>query len=208
MERRRKRGPYRLLQFNGRTLVKQLILCIFILLFIILAKWIDHAALNKAMEDLGQQLNKNYTVSDFLSVGKTAVGRLKEGTMTVVAALIDGNKHMEFTSPTDQPGTYTASQTPGNSGKSVQFEATKELQVYAIAGGTVAEIGLESPYIKISHGNDIYSLYGGCTTVYVKPLEKVKKGQMIGSVSAGEQPLLFELWIDGKLADPASYIDF
>ena len=94
----------------------------------------------------------------------------------------------------------------------MEFHSDKEIQVYAAAGGTVSDIGIDAEgnkYIKIYHGNDMTSLYGGCATTYVQPLEKVKRGQIVGSVIAGEgQKLRFEIWNDGKLMDPSDYITF
>lgn len=211
MDHRRSKIPNRYFRMNGKTMVKQLIISIFIILFVILAKLIDHATVKEGLETIHQQISINYEISDFLEIGKNTFDQLKEGTTTIVATLANGGKLTNFTPPSDVPGTFAVSATTGEAGYSMEFSKGEELQVYAISGGTVAEIVTvtdQTNYIKVTHGNGIFSLYGGCTDIYVDPLEKVRKGQIIGSVAPGQNPLLFELWVDGALVDPTDYIEF
>ena len=211
MERRRGKAPRRIMQISGKTLIIQIIICIIIILFVIFAKLIDNATVNQALETVSQEFSKNYIASDFVEIGRSTLDKLKTGTTEIVANLANGGKLTDYTVPTDLPGTLMASTSDDMEGQSMQFEASQELQIYAVAGGTVSEINtntVDSQYIKISHGNGIYSLYGGCTDIYVQSLEKVRKGQIIGSIEAGDHQLLFELWVDGKLANPTEYIDF
>ena len=56
----------------------------------------------------------------------------------------------------------------------------EELQVFSSAGGTVVEV--EHDRIVISHGNGLETVYEGCTDIYVQPLQKVWKGELIGSI--------------------------
>ena len=59
------------------------------------------------------------------------------------------------------------------------------------------------------HGDNIVSIYGGCSNVYVKSLEKVKKGQLIASISPENNGYLkFELWANDEIVNPADYIQF
>jgi murein DD-endopeptidase MepM/ murein hydrolase activator NlpD len=94
----------------------------------------------------------------------------------------------------------------------MKFQSDEELQVFSIGGGIVSEIGVSDQYgkyIKIVHGDDIVSIYGGCSQIYVQSLEKVKKGQLIASVSPENNGYLsFELWVDDEIANPADYIEF
>ena len=194
----------------GHTLIQQIIVCIIIILLIIVAKKMDIAMVNNAMETFHTQLSKDYTAQDMINTGKTAFNKVKDGSTTIVATFIRGDKMLQLSPPTDAIGTLTASLSQG--GSSVQYKAETELQVYAASGGTISEIGVnanQNNYIKITHGNSIISLYGGCTEVYVQPLEKVKKGQIIATVQEGEDQFLsFEVWVDGKLADPTDYVEF
>jgi len=64
-------------------------------------------------------------------------------------------------------------------------------------------------YIKVVHGDDIVSIYGGCSQIYVESLEKVKKGQLIASISPENNGhLSFELWVKDEIVNPADYIEF
>jgi murein DD-endopeptidase MepM/ murein hydrolase activator NlpD len=196
----------------GRIIFRQIFFCALILLLIVTAKKIDTNTVNNTFYAIKTQFTKEASFSSVGDAGKYVAGRVKAGTKTVVGSLAQGRKGIDFTSPSDAEGSYSASSTPNGSGKTIEFISDKELQVYAAAGGTVSEISDDAggnKYIKIFHGNDLYSLYGGCTSVYVKALEKVKKGQIIGSVAAGEDnKLKFEIWDGNQLADPSVYIAF
>lgn len=84
-----------------------------------------------------------------------------------------------------------------------------ELQVYASCGGTVEEI-LDGR-IVISHGNGLQTVYAGCTSIYVEPLQKVRKGQLIASVAAGSKPqqepqLRFQILKQQQAVDIGDYL--
>ncbi len=212
MARMRRRLPVRSGKDLGKTMIRQVLLCILLLLIIILAKKMDTAIVNNTLEAVKVQFTKDVTITGITDTGKTILGKFKDGTTAVVASLTQGSKGLQFSTPSDAPATYSVSATQGSSGKTMEFQSDVEIQVYASAGGTVSEIGIDAEgnkYIKIYHGNDMTSLYGGCATTYVQALEKVKRGQMIGSVAATEgHKLRFEIWNDGKLVDPSDYIAF
>lgn len=195
---------------TGRTLTRQVLLCILLLLIIIAAKKMDTAIVQTTYNLVKSQFAKNITLEDAGRGTASVFSKLKSGTITVVASLAGGDKALKFTLPSDEPGTYSVSSSGSMNGKTLEFYSDKEIQVYAAAGGTISEIGEDAggnKYIKIYHGNEITSLYGGCTNTYVKPLEKVKRGQIIGSVgSGGDNILKFEIWDRGKLKDPTDYI--
>ncbi|MDI9493742.1 MAG: M23 family metallopeptidase [Bacillota bacterium] len=212
MVRMRRRWPARINRRMGKTMIRQVLICIIILLIVIVAKKMDNAIVNNTYQAIKAQFTKEITFASIADSGMAFIGKFKEGTTTVVASIMQGGRGLEFSTPSDVPGTYSASANQSGTGKTLEFTSEEEIQVYAAAGGTVSDIGLDAEgnkYIKIHHGNDLISLYGGCTSTYVQPLEKVKRGQMIGSVAAGEgQKLRFEIWNKGKLDDPSKYIDF
>ncbi|HQC82891.1 MAG TPA: M23 family metallopeptidase [Bacillota bacterium] len=212
MVRMRRRWPAKMNRRMGKTMVRQVLICILILLIVIVAKKMDNAIVNNTYQAIRAQFTKEITFASIADSGRAFIGKFKDGTTTVVASLMQGGKGLEFSTPSDVPGTYSASASQSGTGKTLEFTSEEEIQVYAAAGGTVSDIGLDAEgnkYIKIHHGNDLISLYGGCTNTYVQPLEKVKRGQMIGSVAAGEgYKLRFEIWNKGKLDDPSKYIDF
>ncbi|MGI6727759.1 MAG: peptidoglycan DD-metalloendopeptidase family protein [Anaerovoracaceae bacterium] len=212
MYRYRGRVPIRHKKGWGRTLIKQTILCIVIVMIVILAKKMDMALVNRAVETFQIHLNKDYSVTEISTDVRSVFNQALDGTKSMVAFFRDGEKRMEFSAPADGEGTLSAAAYGSDAGKTIQFQSDKEIQVYAAAGGTVAKICKdvnEDNSIKITHGNNIITSYEGCSKIYVKPLEKVKKGQIIGTVENGDNCCLsFEIWVDGKLADPTDYITF
>ncbi len=212
MARMRRRAPIRMNRNMGRNMIRQVLLCILILLIIVAAKKMDSAIVGNTYEAVREQFAKDFTITSIGDAGRSFMGKFRDGTTSVVASLTQGNKGLQFSTPSDAPGTYSVSATQGSSGKTMEFQSNEEIQVYAAAGGTISDIGTDAEgnkYIKIYHGNDLTSIYGGCAVTYVQPLEKVKRGQIIGSVAAEEgQKLRFEIWDDGKLTDPSDYIKF
>ncbi|HZK01619.1 MAG TPA: M23 family metallopeptidase [Anaerovoracaceae bacterium] len=212
MFRKRKVFPRRRRNLR-KNLIRQVFICILILLIVILVKKMDTAVVQSTYDLVKGQFARHITLTDIGGGLKSTVGKFKDGTVTVIASLTGGDKGINFATPADIPGTFSAS-TSGvkNPGKTVEFFSEKEIQVYAAAGGIISEIGKDiegNNYIKIYHGNEISSIYGGCTSTYVQALEKVKKGQLIASVSAGDGHVLrFEIWNNGKLTDPSEYINF
>ncbi len=195
---------------TGRTMKRQFLLCILILLMVIGIKKANVAFVQKAANEVKLQFTHHVSIGDIGLSTKSALGRFRDGTIKVVATLAGGDKRIEFANPSDIGGSLNV--TGGGGGKTVEFHSEKEIQVYAAAGGTVSDIGNDAEgnkYLKIHHTNDLSSIYGGCTSTYVKALDKVKKGQLIGSVAEGEEHVLrFEIWSEGKLTNPADYINF
>ena len=92
----------------------------------------------------------------------------------------------------------------------ISFRSDEEIQVHAAGGGTVTTVIGSRPEgvrVEISHGDGMVSVYSGLSAVYVKPLDKVRKGQIIASVGPGGiGGLSFELKIDGKAVNPMDYV--
>ena len=56
---------------------------------------------------------------------------------------------------------------------------------YAVADGIVVDVGddgEEEKHIRIDHGDNILTLYKGCSQVVVKAGERTTKGQSIGTM--------------------------
>lgn len=206
----------------GKTFLKQILICIVIVLLIIVAKKMDIAIVNNGLETFRVALTRDYTAGDIAQGAKTVLAKVGKVPGSVTAAFQESEKKLAFSPPTDQAAvvatfgektTYFETERSGFA-RSMKFSAEKPMQVYSVKGGVVSEVNQSSQYggtyIKVSHGDGIESIYGGCAEVYVKPLEKVKKGQMIGSVAPEEEGgcLNFELWVGGEVVDPASYINF
>ena len=102
--------------------------------------------------------------------------------------------------------------------KAVDFAADIGTDVYSAYDGVVTKIStnlLQGTSVEIDHGNGLKTTYASLdSNVAVKLGDNVKKGDVIGKASntatsevsdTGE--VHFEVWKDGNLVDPASYLD-
>lgn len=200
----------------GATLLKQLLVCIIIVLLVIVIKKMDVAIVNQAIDNAKAALDRDYKVADIMQSGKDLVAKVKQVPESVAAAFQRSGSKLAFSPPADQEAIIaTFGEQTGEAGgfeKGLQFQSDKELQVFSVGGGIVSEIGENEQYgkyVKVVHGDDIVSIYGGCTNIYVKSLEKVKKGQLIASVSPQNNGHLnFELWVKDEIVNPSDYIEF
>lgn len=205
----------------GATIIKQIIVCIIIVILVIVIKQMDIAIVNQGMDKVQAMLNKDYTVAEIFQSGKELAAKVKKVPESVASAFQRSGSKLAFSPPADEAAVistfgektgYNAGETQAGFERGMKFQSDKELQVFAVGGGIVSEIGESSQYgkyIKVVHGNDIVSIYGGCSQIYVKSLEKVKKGQLIASVSPENNGhLSFELWVKDEIVNPADYIEF
>ena len=201
-------------------LMKQIIVVIMILLIVIVIKKLNISVMNQAVETLHYQMTQDYGPADIEEAAKSVFAYTKEVPKLVGEAIQKSENQMEFVPPASETAAVSTfgAKSDGSGGEQsssqncIKFASAQELQVYAVAGGTVTEIfdGKDgNTTLHVSHGNEKSSVYGGCSRVYVKPLERVKKGQLIASIMPESGSALnFELWIDKKAVNPAEYIDF
>jgi murein DD-endopeptidase MepM/ murein hydrolase activator NlpD len=205
----------------GATLIKQIIVCIIIVILVIVIKKMDIAIVNQGMDNVQAMLNKDYTVSEIFQSGKDIAAKVKKVPESVAAAFQRSGSRLAFSPPADEAAVistfgektgYSDGESQSGFERGMKFQSDKELQVFSVGGGIISEIGESSQYgkyIKIVHGDDIVSIYGGCSQIYVKSLEKVKKGQLIASVNPENNGRLsFELWVKDEIVNPADYIEF
>ncbi len=102
--------------------------------------------------------------------------------------------------------------------KAIDFVATDDTNVYAVANGTVSNVFtnyLEGTVIEISHSDGLVTVYKSLNEdVNVKIGDKVKAGDIIGSVSETMAQELntgahlhFEMQKNGKKINPNDYLD-
>ena len=101
--------------------------------------------------------------------------------------------------------------------KAIDFQASDDLNVYAVADGTVSNVYtnyLEGTVIEISHSDGIVSIYKSLNNeVSVTVGDSVSAGQIIGQVAdsmAQESNtgahLHFEMTVNGVKVDPNDYL--
>lgn len=97
--------------------------------------------------------------------------------------------------------------------KGIDIEANQGAAIKAAQTGEVLEASKDPTlgnYIKLKHDGGFTTVYAHCSQLLVKKGQKVKQGDIIARVgntgaSIGAH-LHFEIWQDGKAADPTSYI--
>jgi len=94
------------------------------------------------------------------------------------------------------------------------LSVTKHYPIEASNSGVVAwtgDLGLYGNAIIIDHGLGLYTLYGHCSQVDVKPGDAVKKGGILGKTGetgfAGGDHLHFGVYLDGVAVLPVEWWD-
>lgn len=101
----------------------------------------------------------------------------------------------------------------GRTHEGIDFGISSGTPVYASDGGTVTVAGYSGAYgilVEIRHNDGYISRYGHCSSVTVKPGDKVYKGQQIsysGNTGRSTGPHLhFEIRKNGSVIDPGPII--
>lgn len=148
-------------------MLKQAGVCAVILLTFIIAGNVDIPQLNRGSEAVVAYLSKNYTADDVMTFAKYTAKTAVRAPVTVTNALLSAGQGSRYTDPVDE-----------------NIKAGETVSVYAAEAGTVSAVGENEKigkFIKVTHGDDAESVYGNCTEIYVKELERVKRGQIIAS---------------------------
>ncbi|MCI7302592.1 MAG: M23 family metallopeptidase, partial [Clostridia bacterium] len=109
---------------------------------------------------------KNYTVSDAMTFAKNSITTIAKTPVTVTNAVLSTKDEGKYGKPADE----------AKEGETVS--------VYAVGAGTISAVGENEKigkFIKINHGDEAESIYGNCASIYVKELDRVKKGQVIAT---------------------------
>lgn len=147
-------------------ILKQTGICAIIILTFFLARNVDMPQLNRGSEAAVAYLSKNYTVGDVMVFAKNSAAAVVRAPVTVTNAILSSQENSRYGVPVDN----------AKDGETVS--------VYAVEAGTVSSVGENEKigkFIKITHGDEAESLYGNCTKIYVKEMDRVKKGQVIAS---------------------------
>ncbi|HHY82632.1 MAG TPA: M23 family metallopeptidase [Clostridiales bacterium] len=94
----------------------------------------------------------------------------------------------------------------------IDVKTAEGASIYAAADGVVAAVEKHELYgqsIWLDHGNRVFTFYGRCGQIDVKPGQRVRTGYKMGTVdqsNEGESVLHFQVWINDKPEDPLSVI--
>lgn len=148
-------------------ILKQAGICVIVVLTFAAAQAVNVPQLNRGSETVVAYLSKNYTAEDVAAFAKRSVKAAVKAPASVTNAILSANGQREYGEPVDE-----------------KIREGETVSVYAVEAGTVSAVGENDKigkFLKITHGDEAESVYGNCTKIHVKELERVKKGQVIAS---------------------------
>jgi murein DD-endopeptidase MepM/ murein hydrolase activator NlpD len=186
----------------------------------------DNFYQNKVVPLLKDVTKRNGSVKDvFVAVDK-GVRKENEDLITEVTSktspkmLWEGAFHQLSNSKVEanfaDARTYTYNGEPIDTAFHLGYDlsVTKHYPIEASNSGVVAwtgDLGLYGNAIIIDHGLGLFTLYGHCSQVDVKPGDAIKKGQIIGKTGetgfAGGDHLHFGVYLDGVAVLPVEWWD-
>ena len=117
---------------------------------------------------------------EILPEGKVAAVKEQAATaLDVLSARLRADTEVDLSWPCNESESLALASDTSSKQYSFRSEG-EEMQVFSSAGGTV--VTADQGRIVISHGNSLETVYEGCTDIYVQPLQKVWKGELIGSI--------------------------
>ena len=126
-----------------------------------------------------------------------------------------GTNNGGFIWPVGGNGGYVSCRIWGYSGHTgVDIASQPGTPIYAAAAGQVVTAqywgGAYGHYVKISHGNGLYTLYAHNSKLYVNPGDYVEQGQLIAAMGrtgrATGNHCHFEIINNGRYLDPLQYV--
>ena len=156
-----------------RTTVIQIIVSIFLALSFMIFSETENPSVQSTIEKIEYELTREYTLNEITNLGENVHTTLKN----IPAALNTVTEKMAESS-----AVY---------GEPIDEEPlTETAVVYAVAGGTVSEVGTNEDignYIVIQHGSESESIYGNLSNIKVSQHERVKKGEIIGGYTESQE---------------------
>lgn len=214
----------------SKTLLRQTVLCLLIVLLAILIKKLDQAMESQTLATVQTFMSQDYSSlipernekseegesskkENMRQSAKKVLQTLASLPAAIETSVAQGQEKTRYIAPCNEEALNMTfdSDTTDASNKLRYCPDQSELQVYACSGGTVLSVEDEGgcKVIRIEHGGKIQSQYEGCCSVYVEPLQKVRKGELIASVTQGEESCLtFSMWKGETPVDPSDYIQF
>ena len=156
-----------------KTTVIQIIASIFLAAAFMIFSSMDSPSVQSTMEKIKHELTREYTLNEIKDLGESVQSIIKN----VPAAV---------SNVTDKVAESSAVY-----GEPIDEEPlTETAMVYAVAGGTVSEVGSNDDignYVVIQHGSESKSIYGNLSNIKVSQHERVKKGEIIGGYTESQE---------------------
>ena len=148
-----------------KKILRQSLICLLIAISVFTAKSVDNTNVNRGIEVLSREIHREYSKEDLAAFKEKSVSAVKRIQSIIGNASVAVNSSMKYGEPIDSINT------------------TASAILHSVGGGTVISTGTSESignYIIISHGEEAESIYGNLKTIKVTPMERVKKGQIIG----------------------------
>lgn len=201
-----------------KKILTQLLVSILVVLLIILFKSINTPITNNASSLIRKAMYAEFNYKESITQVKEYATKIKDYTIKSVPVFNKFTKEVEMSRPIEGIviSSYGENNNPITENKTFQrgidVKAVNMKIVKSVDDGVVALIGESESYgkfIKISHGDDIFSIYSNLDRIYVKKNERIIRGQRIGELGdLNNSYLHFELWIKNDAVDPQLYLDY
>lgn len=188
------------------TFTTQILICTLLTLFCILVKFYPDSSFDSVKNSIQLIVTHN---TDFKKEFSKQIEKFKKEEemepLDPVSTMIppsDGKIVQGF-------GMQDASSSTFHYGVDVAAEESKN--IVAVNDGEVEEIAKNSEYgsyIKLSHSEEIFTLYGNLNEILVNVGDKVSKGQPIARADGGMQSFYFELRRGDSYLNPTEFIQF
>ena len=153
---------------KNRNIMYQSIICLCFACGFMLLSSSERPAAVSAAAFISKHLEREYSISEIKEFNENMKETVKSIPSSMAKAAETLGPNVRYGEPIDEePSSATA-------------------MVYAVAGGTVREVGTNEDignYIIISHGSSAESIYGNLANIRVSANERVKKGEIIGGYS-------------------------
>lgn len=201
-----------------KKILTQLLVSILVVLLIILFKSINTPITNNTSLLIRKAIYTEFNYKESIIQVQEYATKLKDYTIKSVPVFNRFSKEVEMSRPIEGIviSSYGENNNPITENKTFQrgidVKAVNMKIVKSVDDGVVELIGESESYgkfIKISHGDDIFSIYSNLDRIYVRKNEKIIRGQRIGELrDLNNSYLHFELWIKNDAVDPQLYLDY
>lgn len=203
-----------------RTMVMQIIICIFIVIAVISIKKANMTFTNRIFNIVETGIHMEFDIKEATLTAFNSVKKIPQLPVKVAGLFKNTDYTYGFIPPVDQGNvvstfgsSYDSVMETGSFQRGVDYYSqAEELVVYSIGDGVIAEVAnsnIYGDYIKVDHGDQVFSIYSKCTNIYVEKDQKISKGDILASVQTygdSQSCFHFELWIKGEIVDPNDYI--
>ena len=217
-------NPYKKSKNYYNKLLKQLALCIVLVLLVLMIKNINTSFTNRAEELIETSLNQEFDIrNSFGKIIKYAqeIPKMPDRVVNVFQSNENSPLDIDLIPPvhgeivSNFGENYDAVLNLNTFQRGIDILIIESETIKSIADGEIIEVGEGSAsgrYIKVQHNDELFSIYGNFSAVTVLKGQKVKQGQPIGEIhtsnEGGSSFLHFELWKQGEVVDPVEYIKF